>query len=151
MDLNALKNLDLRFVTITAELNTLRYHLDLVEKTIGQTIAIRDAEFEQYLSDAQLTEQDEEWNCINQNHQREEQIGITRMFRGPYLVSLYSVFEFSTIEIASHIQKKKGIDLALNDLSGSSYEKAKKYYAKVLKFKLFSEPKQTQDLSLIHI
>ena len=61
---------------------------------------------------------------------------MTRMWRSPFLVSMFSVYETSVTEVASLIQKKQERQIRLNDLRGEFLDRAKKYYKSILQFNL---------------
>ncbi len=67
---------------------------------------------------------------------------LPRIFRAPFLVSLYAVYESAVTEIASLIQKQKGIAISINDQKGINFlDKAKKYYNNIIEFQLYSSEK----------
>jgi hypothetical protein len=87
-----------------------------------------------------LTPEDAEWHIAYQEYSHLVDFLLPRFFRGTFLVSLYALYESVVTEIAGLICKKQP---RLKSLSAfkrkerlSFLEKARKYYAEVLKIEL---------------
>ena len=163
-----LSYLDLRLLGAEAELETLADHLQLIESHIeDQKKKERDKldrkikkaskdlpkwlsahqvkpadyppELIDYIVESESARQNYEWR-IN---------ALSLFFRGPFLVSLYAVYESVVIEIADLIRDKQSQQIKIDDLRGKFLERAKKYYKHILQFDLYSNEKAWQQIKML--
>jgi hypothetical protein len=60
-----------------------------------------------------------------------------RLARGSYVVALYAAYQAGVIELADKVRTRVGAELALDDISGRTFdERARKYFDKVLRIPL---------------
>lgn len=124
---------------IDLELSALDYHLKLLEEHIKNKTAFERLLLQKKIDDLRLSPDDPDWQYLHQEFYHLEDFLLPRLFRVPFLVSLYAVYESAVIEIASNIQKQKGITISINDLRGDFLERAKKYFKGIIDFKLCSD------------
>ena len=123
---------DLRLVEVEVELGILEEQLEHIEEQIklGQTRA------EEEFAPNTPSEDESDWDTRRQQYDYETEVILPRMWRSPFLVSMFSVYETSVTEVASLIQKKQERQIRLNDLRGEFLDRAKKYYKSILQFNL---------------
>jgi len=130
--------IDFRLLEIESELFALDDHLNLIEEHIRNKEAFEKLKLQQKLKKLNLTPSDPEWHEEQQNLDYIVDFLLPRLFRGPFLISLYAVYESAVIEIAKHIQKQKEIAFSFNDQKGENFlNKAKKYYNEIIEFQLY--------------
>ncbi|MBU4209361.1 MAG: hypothetical protein KKD12_06795 [Proteobacteria bacterium] len=132
-------NVDFRLLDVSLELHALEDHYELIEKQISNLSHAEKASLDEYRKKENLRPEDPEWDFARQEYDQKVKFLLPRFFWGPFIVSLYAVFETSVIEIARLIQKSQKQGIAINDLRGDFLERAKKYYKNVLKFELCSD------------
>jgi len=98
-----------------------------------------------------LTYDDPEYHLEQQELDYLIEVALPRIFRGPFLLSLYAVYESAVTEIAALIQKKKAIKMSINDLKGDFLEKANKYFSDVLQFPLFLGNEAWQKINMLFV
>ena len=147
--------LDSRLSNAELALEMLTEHLQLIENLIeDQKKKERDK------LDREFEEIDKRYKCANftpeLNAEKEAQKEIARkeyewriddlplFFRGPFLVSVYAVYESVVIEIADLIRDKQSQQIKIGDLKGNFLDRAKKYYKHILQFKLYSNERWQQ-------
>jgi len=147
----ALWEIDFRLVDVSMELYALEDHLELLEKHIEHTAEserlIRDDAIRKYNS----TPNDPEWHEAHQNYDHKIDFLLPRFFRGPFLVSLYAVYESAVTEIARLIQKKQGQAISISDIKGEFLNRAKKYYKHILRFEFCDDNTAWQYLTMLSI
>ena len=63
-----------------------------------------------------------------------------KIFRGGFIISLWSVFEASTKDLAEYVRREKGVPFGLQDLrAGDFLEQTDKFFGRVLDVKAFPE------------
>ena len=146
---------DFRLGGVSEELYTLEKHLELIEEEIKRGEEAAKAELDVkvrplYLNDRELSldEQDEEHYYRGEYYYQIDFV-LPRVLRGPFLVALFAVYETAVTEVASHIQKKRGGQILLNDSKGDLLNRAKKYYKNVLEFELSSNNKSWERLTVL--
>ena len=143
------ETLDFRLIEVESELFALDYHLNLIEEQIRNKEAWERMLSQKKIKKLGLTYDDPEYHWEQQELDYLTEITLPRLFRGPFLISLYAVYESSVIEIAALIQKKKGIQKSIKDVKGNFLERAKKYYNDVIQFQLFSGNEAWQKINMI--
>jgi len=75
---------------------------------------------------------------------------LPRVFRGPFLISLYAVYESGVIEIANLFQAQKRIKFSIKEQKGNNFlNKAKKYYEQIINFQLCSDEETWKRIIII--
>ena len=129
--------IDLRLVEVAIDLSTLNEQVKLIEEHISQAEETARNKLETGLGS--LTSHDDydyESQMLNHEHDYLVEILLPRVYRSPFIVVLFAVYEATVKEIASLIQKGQGEEISLDDLKGDFLTQAKKYYLNVLHFKL---------------
>lgn len=142
-------NIDFRLLDVSLELNALDDHYELIEKQITHLNRVEKEALDQYRKKENLTPEDPEWDFARQEFDRKVEFLIPRFFWGPFIVSVYAVFETSVMEIARLMQYSLKQGIALNDLRGDFLERAKKYYKHVLNFDLYCNDKDWQQIKIL--
>ena len=134
---------DLRLVEVEVELGILEEQLEHIEEQIklGQTRA------EEEFTPNTPPEDESDRDMRRQQYDYETEVILPRMWRSPFLVSMYSVYETSVTEVASLIQKKQGRQIRLDDLRGEFLDRAKKYYKDILQFNLSTSNERWKQLN----
>ena len=143
---------DATVLHVATELSTLEEHLGLIEGQIERSNKAAESELEAKileLSPDSSPYDEEEWIFLHQEHNYRTQVVFPRILRGPFLVTLFAVYESVVIEIAGIIQKRQGQQISLNDIKGDFLSRAQKYYMHVLQFELSTSGKSWQRLMLL--
>lgn len=141
-------DLDLRLLEIDSELFALDYHLNLIENQIRNKEAFERMLLQKRIKKLGLTHNDLDWQIEHYEVDRITDFLLPRFFRSPFLISLYAVYESAITEIAALIQKKKGIEISINDLRGDFLDRAKKYFKDVIDFPFCSDKKAWQRITM---
>jgi hypothetical protein len=129
---------DFEMVEIELELSALDYHLNLIEEQIRNKKAFEKIKSQHKINKLNLTPDDLEWHEEQRELDYIVEFLLPRLFRGPFLISLYAVYESAVIEIAKLLQAQKGINFLIKDQKGKNFlDKAKKYYEQTLDFLLY--------------
>lgn len=75
----------------------------------------------------------------------------TRLYRGPFILTLYAVYESSVIEIANIIKKKKRLNKSIKNFNGNFLSRSKKYYADILDFDLCKDSENQHVIKHLHL
>jgi hypothetical protein len=125
---------------IDSELAALDYHLNLIEEHIRNKEAFERIKSRQKIKKLNLTSDDPKWHYEKYELDYIIDFLLPRLFRGPFLVSLYAVYESAVIEIAKLFQAQKGIEFSIMVQKGKNFlDKAKKYYEQIIYFQLYSD------------
>ena len=139
---------DSRLVGASLELYGLEEHLKLIESQIVHIQKTEHHKARTSIREKRLHPDEPEWHIAWQEyHVRVDPL--PRIYRGPFLVALYAVYESIVTEIARLIQGKQSQRIGINDLKGGFLERAKKYYKCLLQFDLYSEEKVWQDVKML--
>ena len=141
--------IDLRLTGVSMELHTLKTHIGLVEEQIRLGEGGCRAGLQKQMSGIELRRRGREGICLG--HERDYQIHfvLPRVLRVPFLVTLFTVYEAAVTEIAGLVQKKKGIQISVDDLKGGILDRARKYYGSVLQLELSKSNRHWQRISLL--
>jgi hypothetical protein len=131
--------LDFRLLDIDLELSALDYHLKILEEQIKNKTAFERLVLQKEIKKRRISPDEPDWQYLHEEFYHIADFLLPRLFRAPYLVSLYAVYESSVIEIASIMQKQKDITISINDLRGDFLERAKIYFKSIIDFKLCSD------------
>lgn len=140
---------DFRLLDVSAEIYALEDHLQLVEKQIESMQQAERDELTAYIQKEKLTSNDPEWHEANQNFNHRFDFLLPRVFRGPFIVVLYAVYETSVIEIARLLQKSMGQSISLGDLRGNFLDRSKKYFEHILKFDLCNDKEAWERIKIM--
>lgn len=141
--------IDFRLCDVYQELHALEEHYKIIEKQILHLNNIEKEKLDKYREKGNLNPEDAEWDISRQEYDYKIDFLLPRLFWGPFIVSLYAVFETSVMEIANLMQKSIKHEIALNDLRGNFLERAKKYYKSVLNFKLYCNNTDWQNIKYL--
>jgi len=137
--MRSIDSIDFRLLDVESDLSGLNYYLDLLEKRIiKNTIDFERKIIYKLINKRGLTPDDAEW-FLMQNVIEDIGFGVPKMFRYAFIVAMYAVYESAVHKIAGLIKKKKGIDIAINDLRGDFLNRGKKYFKDVLHFQFCTD------------
>ena len=142
---------DFRLLDVSSEVYALEDHLDLVEKQIEYMRKTEDDKLKAYIKKEKLAPDDPEWHEANQNFDQRFDFLLPRVFRGPFIVALYAVYETSVTKIARLIQESMGQSIALGDLRGNFLDRSKKYFKHILKFDLCNDQKAWDRIKMLSV
>lgn len=129
----------LEIFEIELEVSTLDYYYDLIEQQIRNKSAYEKMKLHKEVKNLTQEEYGERYIEFEAVDKLVNAV-LPRLFRGPFLLMLYSVYESTVNKIAYLIQKKKDIEISFSDFSknerGNFLDKAKKYFGKQLDFAL---------------
>ncbi len=143
-------DLDFRLLEIDSELFALDYHLNLIENQIRNKEAFERIKSHQKIKKLNLTPDDPEWHEEQYELDYIVEFLLPRLFRGPFLISLYAVYESGVTEVAALMRNREKIAISINDLKGDFLDRAKKYYNVFFKdFDLCSNNGAWQRISML--
>ena len=140
--------IDFRLLELSMDVRALENHLNLVEEQIAQGEEAAKREFENKWQAFEFKDE-AELELLAEERDFQVEFVLPRVLRGPFLVTLFAVYETAVTEIAKLIQKKKGIQISLDDLRDDLLNRAKKYYGTVLDFKLTNGNPHWQRITLL--
>ena len=118
--------IDFRLLQVFMDLGTLESYYQLIEEQIVQGAKTAEREFQDKWQ--ALNYQDEaEWDLLRQEQNFQVEFVLPRILRGPFLVTLFTVYDTAVTEIAKLVQERQGIQISLDDLRGDLLSRAKKY------------------------
>lgn len=121
-----------------------------MEKQIDHIAASEKLILEAAIQKQNVMPDDPEWHFEHQNYDYRVEFLLPRFFRGPFLVSLYAVYEASVTEIAHLLQKGQGKAISIDDLRGDDFlDRAKKYYKHILTFELCADNSAWQQIKML--
>ena len=143
--------IDLRLIEIEMELSTLQTHIEMIEEQVKQGEEVAKCELHdkwQELRKLNCADRTE-WDILHQERDLQVDFVLPRVLRVPFLVTLFTVYEAAVTEIASHVQKEKGLQISIDDLKGSLLDRAKKYYSNVIELRLSTDNQHWQRIKLL--
>ena len=147
-----LSELDYRFLENYHELFALKDYLDMLEKQISSI-----SEQERVRLRAKIKEQENDLDeadllVIQNKFDILVDELLPRFFRGPFIVTLWSVIESSIVDVANYIQKQKNKSLSMKDIRGKNFlNQANKYFEHVIDFNLFNDKDVANRLEMLRI
>ena len=144
--------IDFRLLGVSTELFVLEKHLDIIEKKIeqGRKTADNEVALKSRALDPRDPDDSAEFGLLIQERDFQIDFVHPRVLRGPFLVTLFAVYESAVTEIANRLQKSKGERISLEDIRGNDFlSRSKKYYDGVLQFSLSTSNKRWQSLRLL--
>lgn len=143
-------NVDFRLLDVSMELHALEDFLATMEKQIDHIAASEKLRLEAAIRNQNITPDDAEWQFERQDYDHRVNFLLPRFFRGPFLVSLYAVYEASVTEIARLLQKSQGRAISIDDLRGADFlNRAMKYYRHILNFELCTDNSAWQQIQML--
>jgi hypothetical protein len=116
---------DSRYIKFERRLDCLKHERELIEEQLAalqlETRADCALRMER-LDDA------EDFDRLLRDHLIRTDIGLPRMFRGPFLIKLWSVVRDGVTEVAIRLQFEHGLTVRLNDMSGGFLQRAESYF-----------------------
>lgn len=143
-----LLKLDFRLIDSLVELDMLGEHLQLIEENVERGDATARKVAETRIREESLNPDDPEWHIVWQAYSDRTDC-LPRIFRGPFLVILYAVFEATVTEVAGLIQSKQSQEISITDLRGGFLSRAQKYYKHILEFELYSDNSVIRCVSML--
>lgn len=138
-------DLDLRLIDIKLELSALNDQFYIIESNVKRLIDEEHSKLEEKRGKGFFRDEEDLISELQEVHHKID-IFYPRIFWSPFIVSVYSVFEASMLEIADELKDKKKVKLGIDDLSGNLLDKAKKYFEHILNFPLVVENEQWSKL-----
>jgi hypothetical protein len=145
-------DIDLRLIEVSFELSALEDHLKLIKKHITYHQEKEKLLLHTEIRGKKLTPDDPEWHEAYKIFDNKIDLFFPRIYRNPFLVSLYSVYECAVIEIAKLIQKKRELALSLDDIRGKNFlERSEKYFKHVIHFDLYNNAEDWGQIKILSI
>jgi len=136
--------LDFRFSEINYELWGLSRYLDFMERYVP---SLEVAEKERILSQVPNGSDNTPFlTFVFMNVDDFKDRIIPRLFRAPFIISLWSVFESGTYEITDYIRGKRNKDLELDDIRGDFLTRTKKYFKSVIQYQFCLDARAWEQL-----
>jgi hypothetical protein len=134
------QNLNFELVEMWGELGMLRSYSELLEEHLNYAIERERAAFQTRLQANPLVIQDEEGWAVHQAELDELDykldVYLPRLFRGPFIVTLWGLFESVVLKLADLLKNKQGQALSITDFGGGILVQTRKYYDHILHFEL---------------
>lgn len=132
-----LKNLDMRFSSVSREIWTLEAYLQSIERQIDALADIEYAMAQRYLVENNLLDDEYERDSAFEEANDKVEYVIPRLLRNSQVIFLWSVYESAVNDIASYITSKRYVKPKVTDIGGLG--KLKEYFKLVLEFDLFTD------------
>jgi hypothetical protein len=145
---NSIDTIDFRLIDIDLALSDLNYHIDFLETHIKNVQAYERLKLNKLIDKRGLIPDDSDWQEVLEIEYFID-FFLPRIFRAPFIVSVYAVYESAVTEIAALIQKQKGIVISINDLRGDFLDRAKKYFKDVIEFQIYSDKSAWQRINML--
>lgn len=129
-------SIDFRLLDLSIELHALEDHLQIIENHVKELASLEEKRVSVLARENNWDFYDPDFDFARQECNHRIQFLFPRIFRGPFLVTLYAVFEAGVTEIARLIQSKQKLKLSINDLNGGFLDRANKYFNHIIKFDL---------------
>lgn len=143
-------NIDFRLLDVSLELSALKEYLETLEKQIEHIKKSEQEVLDATIRKKNITPDDPDLQFEYQLYDHRMEFLLPRFFRGPFLVSLYAVYESAVTEIARLIQNAQGQAISIDDLRGEDFlDRAKKYYRHVLHFELCTDNATWQQIKML--
>lgn len=128
--------LDFRLLDLSIELHALEDHLQIIENHVKELARLEEERVSVLARENNWDFDDPEFDFARQECNHRIQFLFPRIFRGPFLVTLYAVFEAGVTEISRLIQSRQKRKLSINDLKGDFLDRATKYFKHIIEFDL---------------
>ena len=133
-------------IEVDLDLSQLERQLKNIEEQIKERQLAAKSELER----GRTSPYEDERDVAEQSHEWEISVVLPRMWRNPFLVSILSVYESAVTDIGRLLKQGQGPDIGINDLRGDFLECAKKYYTKVLQFKVSTNDQRWKQLHALY-
>lgn len=137
--ISSINSIDFRLLDVELELSDLNYYVDFLEKQIRERQADYRSELQKIIKEERLTPDDSDWQIVDV-YEHMADFWIPWVFRAPFIISLYAVYESSVTKIANLIQKQRGIKIPINEERKTfNLDRAKECFDDILNFSLYSD------------
>ena len=141
---------DFRLLDVSLELYALEDFLETMEKQIDQISNVEKIQLVDMIREHNLHPDGFDIYEARQSCEDRIEFFLPRFFRGPFLVSLFAVYEAAVTEIASLIQEKKKQGISLDDIRGNDFlDRANKYYKHILQVELCDDNAAWQQIRML--
>lgn len=127
----------------TMEVFAIEEYYETLEKQIEHVQKSQKLKLDAYILREKLTPDDPEWHEAIQEYYHLVDFLLPRFFRGPFLVSLYALYESVVTEIANLAQARHRNLKRFSKYKGGQdlnfLERSRKYYAEILRIELCSD------------
>ena len=143
-------HIDFRLLDVSLEISALEDHLELIERQIDSLEKSEKIARDTFIKGQHFSPDDFEWDEAYRDYYHKVESLLPRLFRGPFIVSLYAVYESAITEVANLIQKTQQEHLCLDDIRGDDFlDRAKKYYKHVLDYELCKDNTTWQHITML--
>ena len=143
--------LDFRFVEIDYELWALGEYLDALEQQLPTIAEEKRTQTYAHLQAEELDWDDPETELAFQELYEITESVLPRFLRGPFLVTLWALYESAVTEIASYLRQQQNKALKLQDIRGGFLDRARKYFDHILAFPLCTDDRTWERLRMLMI
>ena len=136
-------------IDINVQLRALEETLELIEEQMERStrLAICEVETKRQELRNDATADESDWGLFYQEYDMDRiNLKLSRILRNPFLVTLFSVYESTVVEIAGFIQGKK---VRSDDIRGNFLDGSNRYYKKELQFQLMGDNERWKRLRLL--
>lgn len=144
-----LSKYDFRLLEVESELYALEDHLNLIEGQIEEFQRKERLRLDTYIRTEKLSPYEPEWHMAIQEYDERIELLLPRFFRGPFLVTLYAVYESAVTEVAQLVQQSLPQGISIKDRKGDFLKRAKEYYKDIPNFDLYTEDKEWQEIDML--
>ena len=127
---------DSRYIELEGRLDCLKLERELIEKELTTLLLETQADSVSKLARLADPKDPEDPDRILRHLLIQTRIGLPRMFRGRFLIKLWSVVWDGVTEVAIRLKVAQGLTVGLNDLSGGFLQRAESYFEHELGFPL---------------
>ena len=142
-------NVDFRLLDVSLEIHALEDHFELIRTQISHLSEVERSMLDEFRRKEKLTPEDPEWDFARQECDHKVEFLLPRFFWGPFLITLYAVYETAVTEIARLIQTTQRQQKSMNELRGDFLKKANKYYKNILHFELCNNNKTWERIKML--
>lgn len=142
-------NVDFRLLDVSLEIHALEDHFELIRTQISHLSEVERSTLDEFRRKEKLTPEDPEWDFARQECDHKVEFLLPRFFWGPFLITLYAVYETAVTEIARLIQTTQRQQKSMNELRGDFLKKANKYYKNILHFELCNNNKTWERIKML--
>jgi hypothetical protein len=143
--------IDFRFVEIYYEIAALGEYLNVLERQLPFLKVQERERVHSWLGENERDSDEAEVDLAQQDLRDLVDHVLPRFFRGPFLVSLWAVYEAGVTEIATYLQKRLNIVTSMPTKGDGFLQRAKKYFRRVLNFSLCNDNRTWERLEMLRI
>jgi hypothetical protein len=141
--------LDFRFVEIEYELWALGEYLNALEQQLPAIAEAKRTQTYTRLQAEKLGWDDPETEFAFQELYEIAENVLPRFLRGPFLATLWALYESAVTEIASYLRQQQKKALGLRDIRGGFLDRAQKYFDHILAFPLCTDDRTWERLKML--